>query len=520
MKKIVIYLLTVLVFCFCENNILETIPTDRISESTFWQTEEDAIYAANAVYRYLDGLMVNYDGLTDILHANVQFSDEASMERGEYSSLLDIIEEEWDVHYAGIQAANNFLENVDNVETSDTDQIETLKSEVRAIRAYLYMKLVMLYGNVPLVTKTLTITEGQNVTRDTTSKIWSFIEEELDECINTLPLVQDDIGRITKGAALALKMRASLYQGDYSQAAEIAGDIIDLNLYSLFPNYEGLFDYLAENCSEVILDKQYLKSIYSNSAFILGPYSHHNTGSKYVPTKKIVDSYSMANGKSISETTSGYDIDNPYENRDPRLKYSIFVKGSNLYNGQIYDPTPGSGTNDEIGSTYLATSTGYNIKKYVNEDDYDDYTNCGINIILLRYAEVLLTYAEAKIELNDIDQGVYDAINAVRTRSDVNLPVIESGKTQSELREIVRNERKIEFAFEGHRLFDLRRWRTAEDELPGYVEGMTYKDSEGEYVTIKIEGFLKVFDPGKHYLWPIPSKEIDLNPNLEQNPGW
>jgi hypothetical protein len=227
----------------------------------------------------------------------------------------------------------------------------------------------------------------------------------------------------------------------------------------------------------------------------------------------------MQNGKKITDPESGFDVDNPYENRDPRLKFSVFVKGSQLYNGQIYDPTPGSGTNDEIGGTYLATSLGYNIKKYVNQEDFGDPSNCSINIILIRYAEVLLTYAEAKIELNEIDQSVYDAINTIRSRPDINLPLIESGKSQNELRDIVRHERMVELAFEGHRLFDLRRWKNADMEIPGYVEGMTYKNSLGEYVTIKIDGFLKVFEQ-KHYLWPIPKKEIDLNPNLSQNPGW
>jgi hypothetical protein len=139
--------------------------------------------------------------------------------------------------------------------------------------------------------------------------------------------------------------------------------------------------------------------------------------------------------------------------------------------------------------------------------------------MLIRYAEILLTYAEAKIELNQIDQSVYDAINAIRSRSDVNLPPIESGKTQDQMREIVRHERMLELAFEGHRLFDIRRWRIAEDVIPGYVEGMTYKNSEGNYVTVRIDGFLKVFE-SKHYLWPIPKKELDLNPGLGQNPGW
>ena len=506
----------------CKKDLLDTVPTDRLSQDIFWQTDNDAIYAANAIYRYLDGVydLVNYDGLTDILHHNIQFADFASIERGDYNALFSFIESEWSRHYTGIRAANNFLENIGKVEALDPGLISRLESEVRVIRAYLYMKLVMLYGDVPLITKTVTISEGLSVTRNSTSEIWNFINAELADCAGILPIAQKDKGRITKGAALALKARALIYQSDFAGAAAAANDVISLDIYSLYPKYEELFDYPAENSSEVILDKQFTKDTYSNSAFLLGPYSHRTAGSAKVPTKIIVDSYPMADGKSITDQTSGFDIDYPYENRDPRLKFSIFVKGSGLYNGQIYDPTPGSETRDEIGVTYLATSTGYNIKKYVNAADFPDPNNCAINIMLIRYAEVLLTYAEAKIELNQLDQSVYDAINAIRTRSDVNLPVIEPGKTHAQLREIVRHERKLELAFEGLRLFDIKRWRIAEDVIPGYVEGMTYKNSEGEYITVRVEGFLKVFDPDKHYLFPIPQKEMDLNRDLVQNPGW
>jgi len=519
MKKYIYLLILIVVFNACEKDLLETVPTDRISQSVFWQTDNDAVFGANAVYPFLDGFMVKYDGLTDILHANIQFSEEASMERGDFNSLFTMIQSDWTNHYTGIRAANNFLENIGNVKTLNPSLIQNLTSQVRIIRAYLYMKLVMLYGEVPLIKQTLTISEGQSVNKNSTTEIWSFINTEIDECVNILPLVQNEKGRITKGAALALKARALLYQGNYSEAATVANTIMSQNLYRLHPKYEELFDYPGENSSEVILDKQFMKDLYSNAAFNLGPYSHKNSGSQYVPTKRLVDSYEMKNGRRISDPESGFDIDNPYENRDPRLKFSIFTKGSQLYNGRIYDPTPGSGTGDEIGGTYLATSLGYNIKKYVNEEDIGNPTNCSINIILIRYAEILLTYAEAKIELNQIDKSVYDAINAVRGRLDVNLPPIETGKTQAQLREIVRHERMVELAFEGHRLFDLRRWKTAEIEIPGYVEGMTYKNSGGNYITIRIDGFLKVFEQ-KHYLWPIPKKEIDLNPNLGQNSGW
>lgn len=527
MKKI-LYLTTlaflVSIFSGCKENLLETVPTDRISTDIYWKTEKDATYAANSVYRYLNGVtIVDYDGLTDILHSNIPFYDNGTIERGDFNSNTPKIYDQWVLLYKGIRAANNFLENADLVTSTNSTLINNLKSEVRVIRAYLYVNLLMLWGDVPLVTKTInTISEGQGVTRNSTAEIWAFINTELDASAAVLPLTQTEKGRITKGAALALKARALLYQSKWAEAAAAAKSVMDLNKYSLYPKYEDLFSTVAENNAEVILDKQFIKDIYSNNAFqYLGPYSQKNANCTFVPTKKMVDSYTMANGKSITDPNSGFDKENPYENRDPRLKFSVFVKGSKLPDGKIYDPTPGSKTLDEVGSTYLATVLGFNMKKYVNADDLANISNCGINIILIRYAEILLTYAEGKIESDQIDQSVYDAINSIRQgRSDVKLPLIDSGLSKSELRAVVRSERKVELAFEGLRLFDLRRWKTAETEIPGFVEGMTYKNTSGTLVTIKLDGFLKVFDPAKHYLWPIPKKEIDLNSNLKQNSGW
>lgn len=158
--------------------------------------------------------------------------------------------------------------------------------------------------------------------------------------------------------------------------------------------------------------------------------------------------------------------------------------------------------------------------KYISEDDIDngDYWNGSIHYILIRYAEVLLTYAEAKIESNDIDQSVYDAINEVRQRADVNMPVVTSGKSQDELRTILRRERRVELAFEGLRLMDIRRWKIAENVMPGVPEGLTYTDPDsGQPVTLSWG--TRVFDPNKHYLWPIPQAEIDIT-HIQQNPGW
>jgi hypothetical protein len=190
-----------------------------------------------------------------------------------------------------------------------------------------------------------------------------------------------------------------------------------------------------------------------------------------------------------------------------------------LPNNKVFNPKPNSTTGDAVGSTFVVSPTGFNLQKYVNAEDLGNPSNCGINLILMRYPEVLLTYAEAKVELDQIDQSVYDAINEIRQRPDVNMPEIATGKSQDDLREIIRHERLVELAFEGLRFFDIRRWRIAEDVMPGKVYGMTYVDDNAELQTVEVTAWENFFSP-RNYLWPIPQTERELNTNLDQNDDW
>lgn len=509
-------------FQSCDKELLDTVPNDRISSAVYWKTEKDATLAANAIYTYLEGTSIfSWDGMSDIGHTNQGFATEANIERGQYDALNSRVSSEWTDAYAGIRAANSFFANVDKVETKDEAKISRLKGEVKVLRAYLYIKLASLYGDVPLVTSEITLEESKNLTRTPVAEVWDFIAKELSEAANMLPVAQTEKGRVTKGAALALKARAMLYAQRYQEAATAAKEVMDLGVYGIYPAYEKLFTYAAEGNQEVILDKQFIKDTYRNNVFsYMAPYSQQASTSYFVPTKKLVDSYQMKNGKDITDPGSGFDPFNPYSNRDPRLGYSIYVLGDQLPDGKIYNSKPGSGTADAVGFSFIATSTGFNVKKYINQEDLAQPSNGGINIILIRYAEVLLTYAEAKIEANQIDQSVLDAINSVRQRPDVNMPPIENVSSQSELRDIVRRERLVELAFEGLRHIDIRRWGIAGDVMPGRILGMTYTDDTGALKTIEIESFEKVFNENRDYLWPIPQKERELNPQLTQNPGW
>lgn len=525
-----ILLSTILILSFsltsCNDNLLETEPPGTLSNATFWETEQDARIAVNDLYNYLyDVEVFDWDSMSDIGSGAVQSRGLTivAIARGELQSDNTYIEEQWDRNYRGIRAVNDLLVNIDQIENIDQDLKDRYIAEARFIRAYLYAYLVMFYGDVPLIKDQISIEEGSQIARTNKEEIWDFIDSELQNISSDLPVSysSNDKGRITKGAALAMKARAMLWAGRYQEAADAAQNVINLGVYQLYPTYENLFSYQAENNSEVILDKQFIKNDYSNSVFqLLGPNSQNNAVNVHDPTKNLIDAYEMQNGMAIDESGSGFDPRNPYDDRDPRLGYSNFVLGDTLPNGQIYDPRPDFGGPDDIEKGFNTTSTGFNLQKYVNPEDLDQPSNSGINIILIRYAEVLLTYAEAKTEMNDIDQSVYEAINEVRERPDVDMPAITSPKSQEELRQIVQHERLVELAYEGQRYFDIRRWEIAPEVMNGQILGMRYVDENGDLKTFVMTDYPRGFEAPKHYVWPIPQKERELNSNLEQNPGY
>lgn len=505
----------------CDRELLETVPNDRLAVELFWKTEQDATMAANAIYTYLEGPGIfSWDGMTDIGHTNQSFATEALIEKGQTDALNAKILLEWTNAYKGIRAANSFFRNIENVQGADPKKINLLKGEVKFLRAYLYVKLASLYGDVPLITDEISLEESRQVKRVPVDQVWDFVSAELTEAAGLLAAAPLQKGRITRGAALGLKARALLYAGRYEGAAAAAREVMDIHVYNLYPSYEKLFTYEAENNQEVILDKQFIKDNYNNNVFAtMAPYSQQASTNSFVPTKALVDAYAMRDGREITDPASGFDSKNPYLNRDPRLRYSVFVAGEQLPDGKTYNPNPGSGTADAVGYSYITSTTGFTLKKYINAQDLAQPANCGINIILMRYAEILLTYAEAKVELNQVDNTVLDAINKVRQRADVNMPPVKGGASQQVMRQVVRKERLVELAFEGLRYLDLRRWRIAEQVLPGKVYGMSYLDN-GTLKTVEAPAFERTFNKNRDYLWPIPQKERDLNPALTQNPNW
>lgn len=508
----------------CKKDFLDRQPLTEYSETTLWTGVNDAVAACNAAYsNFEDGQWVVYmDDASD--NAHNPYPWEGWQEFGNMQ-LLSPNSGRGKYDFTNITTCNWFLANIDKT-PMDPALLQRLKGEVRFIRAYQYFERTQLYGDFPLVTKMLTAAEANEITRSPKADVVQFVLNELDTITNVLPEKYEgnDLGRITKGAALALKARVELFNEKYTESAATAKKVMDLGVYSLFPSYQDLFRMRNEYNAEIILDRAYLDTDpnLTIGLMVLAPESTPGGGwSSVNVTQSLVDAYEMANGKTIDEPSSGYDINHPFVNRDPRLLQTVIVPGAE-YAGIIFNPM------DPNSLDYWPTYnyTGYVGRKYIHyKSDFSDLYKAGLNIPLIRYAEILLTYAEAKIELNQVDNTVYDAIDKVRLRA--GLPKVDQAKyaTQAQLRTLVRRERRVELAMEGLRWYDIQRWKIGNEVMNGPVYGaristidasgnVTY--TSGEHA--KIED--RVFDPAKNYLWPIPQSQIDLAKNVKQNPNY
>ncbi|WP_372947272.1 RagB/SusD family nutrient uptake outer membrane protein [Mariniphaga sp.] len=552
-----IALLIVLLFS-CDDNFLNKYPLDSPSTETFYSNEKELIMGINACYKNLVTETANWGNFNSRMFPwHLETTTDIAWERygsdvgiGIHDSQSGYPRTQWNRMFNGIAKCNSLLSNMDKGKENTNEEVfNRIKAEAKFLRAYFYHHLIELYGDVPLLEETPPL-EEPNVSRTEKSVIVDFILNEFEEASIDLPIEYSgsDKGRITKGAALTYKARTALYNEKWDIAIDATQRVMNLGVYSLYPNYEKLFHYEGENCDEIILDFQFKKPTNFHSYTLdMSPDNGVASSWNYViPLQDLIDSYEAIDGKPIDESPI-YDQSNPFKNRDPRLRQSIFYDGMRFGTWNIYTHPDSIYTwqfreggdsirvqNTNVTSAYGSFS-GYHWKKYVDEiDAYENPYESEINLILSRYAEVLLMYAEAKIEKNNIDQTVLDAINQVRQRPNVNMPEITT-TNQIELRKIVRRERKVELAFEGLRLYDIRRWKIAEKALNRPVFGRP----KGSYDIINVpdidedgiphygsdENNLRIitdrsFNPNRDYLWPIPQAEMDVNPNLKQNPGY
>ncbi len=494
MKKIIAFTLLVVLVMGCEGDFLSTSPSDQYTSETFWQTEEHLNAGIAGVYQTLRGQPAAAIRLRSNLTPNsLSYHDPGgwrAVARGLAIPTNELFEDTWTAGYHGIGRANTVIDNAQNVD-ADEAYINEVIGEAKFLRAFYYADLGNSFGGVPLIVNSPDANEHSDLPRSSKDEVINQVLDDLDDAASVLP-VSNAPGRATRGAALALKSRVLLFEERWAEAATTAKQVMDLGHYDLFPDYRGMFMLENENNSEIIFDIQFKQ-----------PESGHGidqaTGilNDPSPTLELVNAYLMVDGRSISDSPL-YDPENPYENRDPRLYHTVRLVGY-MYNGQIVD-------DDDVAES------GFGSKKFLT---YADSTiipqipggQSETNLVEIRYAEVLLTYAEAQNEAVGPDESVYNALNQIRSR--VNMPLIEPGLTQDEMREVIRHERRIELAMEGKYYFDILRWGNAEEVLNEPV-----RQSDGN---IRQD---RSFNPSRDYLFAIPAREIDLNPNLEQNPGW
>ncbi len=531
MKKRIISIIIVSVyFISCNDNFLQRDSLNQLSEGSFWANETDAIRGVNSIYNPLREFttnMCNYGMLDDFSDISYQ-TWATGMTTGNYVANGAFFSSPWGILYKGIYRANTAIQRIPDI-NMDKGTKDRLIGEAKFLRALFYFKLWDLYGEVPIYDKPINYDEAYKA-RNSNEEVYQFILDDLTSAISVLPesYSKSDLGRATKWAAMSLRGKAKLYTQKWGEAAIDFKNVIDNSDRDLHPEYYQIFNFNWENNKEVIFDVQYIMVAgYGNRCDVTYGNKASKTGGwqQTVPTSILVDSYEMADGTPFSwsnyKNAKGepFNPDNAddwndeasvkeiYKNRDARLHQTILVpwgefigKGNKTF---IYK-WPSKPSDPEC--FVPGFKAVYAWKKFVHQGEENSLRyDSPNNIPVIRFADVLLMYAEAKNEESGPDQSVYDAINRVRAR--VSMPNIAKG-TKDEVRERIRHERKVEFPGEGLRYSDIRRWRIGVDLCNHDIKGFIGN-------TFRKRGFAE-----REYLWAIPSSEIDLNPKLTQNPGW
>lgn len=529
--KISIY--SLLISCLiisCSDDFLDVTSSSELSDATFWQTKNDADMALVGCYNSWEGMtnIVYFDGASDNYYDQFYGYKDIAAGRFNPTSVVRLWfdgrahSNEW-ITYSRIRKYNTFLEKIENIDM-DPDIKEQYKAEVRFLRAYDYYFKAQLYGAVPLVTKVLEINE-ESQPRSPVDQVEQFVKNELDEISDILP-VQNNVdsgGHITAGAAIALKARMELYAGNYEQAMIEAKRVIDMPVYEINEDYRGKFlpgNYTTDK--EAILSVNYANN-YISTWFMLPILLPQSYGgfSALGATRSLVETYETTAGKPIQDPDSGYDPDRPFENRDARMEMTFLHPGQ-VWNGVVYNSLdrnlPDGSLNLDYNKDNNAARTGMNIIKYIDGTIpiSDVPTSYGIGIVVIRLAEMYLTYAEAAVETGQNIDIALGYINELREIG--NLP------PATELtRELVRRERRVELAGEGLRYFDIKRWDIGSDALNGALygsrEGTVDEQGEVTWADTYLKVDERVFRPETNYLLPIPQNLVD-NSGWEQNPGY
>lgn len=475
-----------------------------------------------------------------------------------------ITKDAWTTSYTNIRRANIMLKNLPNAKFGDNIKVRT-KAETRFLRAYYYFMLLEHYGGIPLLGDSV-YQAGSVIpsTRNTYAECIDYIVQECDAAADDLPWSHngENYGRINKAACYGLKSRLLLYAASplfngqglvsegplqaviaypdqdksrWERAEKAAEQVMESGMYALHQGDNSEAGYGFYQVFQLRKNSEYLLARMQNTnrdlEGIWNPPTFGVSNPGAYPYLETANAFGMKNGLSIDDPNSGYDPKQPYKDRDPRFGNTITRDQSLVFHRDglakrpvnIYiDKTNPNHVVSGQDAVYKGTPTGYYTYKMINRDVAADWFNTVTPrcMPIIRYAEILLNYAEARNEYLGIpDEKVYQAVEDIRKRAGLSPYTLTPGLSQQEMRKIIWNERQKELAFEGHRFFDVRRWKIAENmenrQLHGTEPVRTAGDTQ--YMTINVRK--RVFDK-RMYLWPIPQSEVAKSIDLLQNPGY
>lgn len=544
---------------------LDLVPMDEQSDTSVWTTVDKAEQVVSTLYEWVPSAMWEND--EDVYTDNAVHGIKwAVAQRGH--GLWLATDYSWDSEYTYIRYANNVFAHIDEVPDMDQATKNNLLGQTHFFRGMIYFQLVKNFGRVPLILDVLSISDQQDVVQSDWKTVYDQVMKDYDEAIRLLPEYTTD-GRINQLIARGYKARAALYFANpdcphyvadgYKVAQEESKKIIDSGKYALYDgDYAGTAKDYTGSYAEMFWD---LNLTHSKEGILNHTYTYGVNGTDFIgfecfpttgwggtnPTQAFVDCFEDCEGAPISKSKI-YDPLHPNKNRDPRLNVNVIFPGDELYGIEVHtEPLNSSGVRalfGQAGSCGDATLTGYHARKWLNPavDPQGDGWDHSAASAALRYTEVLLTYAEATNELTGLAPEAFDAVNKVRAR--VGMPALNNSDpdsptycaTQDDLRQRIRNEWRVEFAFEGdHRQWDVRRWNIAEQVLNAPRTSYRYtlrndpanakEGDDGKVCDLYVGDWdvitNQVINYARHnYVFPIPQTELDLNKNFKQNEGY
>jgi hypothetical protein len=534
-KYQLLFLVSFLLLGACSEDYLNPEPRTVYTETEIWKTMENTYLYINGFYKPIyeygpfgvkyAGVALN-DGFSDIVKYNqhVMGANGGDVNKTILSSIIspnNPVLSDYSYEYNRIRRINEFLFGLENYATYDEADKTLMEAQARFFRGFLHFMLVRSHGGIII----RDYIDGPNEAfkaRSTESECYDFIIKEMDFAAANLPREWDnaDLGRLTRGGVLGYKSRVLLYAERWQDAVDAAEEVIkeEGDLYQLESDYDKVFK--TKDSKEGVLSYRFGGTLGHGFHKLYSPKGDKSEGVIGIagPTLEMVDSYRMADGSEFDWNNPDHAA-NPYENREPRFYASVLYNGASWKGRTIETFVGGTDGFEPYGAQQSAggTTTGYYIRKMIDEDAPMDGVSSQ-TWYEVRYAEVLLNHAEA---LNELGRGAEALVSLNKVRERAKLPKITVTDKEA-LREIIREERKVELAFEGHRLWDLRRWRIAVDVLDGKRMHGTKITKDGDaftFETVECDDRNRVFKES-YYKLPVPQSEIDNNPLCKQTPLW